>query len=312
MMKKDIASNIRILYIASFARSGSTILDTVLGNHPHMVGCGELIRLPTSGWLENEYCSCGKTVNQCEFWEGVYSRWCKATGSTPKEYIALQDRYERFRRIPILLKESRQNSYKFKRYAEQTVAMLRAIQDVSGCEVIVDSSKSPFRALALSRVEGVDVQIIHLVRDARAVAYSLARSHKQNSSAGIEKDFNGYSMIRTALWWNLFNTQISWVCKKIHHDNSLLMQYEHFTDDPVKALTELADGLQLDLDPLISKFENEEAFEIEHIVAGNRLRMNKEVRLKKDTEWQNALSQTEQRSVKVLTRFLLKRYGFLS
>ncbi len=64
---------------------------------------------------------------------------------------------------------------RFARYAEYTGALFNAIADLSGADVIVDSSKSPARALALSRTPGLDVRMLHLVRDVRGVAYSLRK-----------------------------------------------------------------------------------------------------------------------------------------
>src|SRR3712207_8630396 len=53
---------------------------------------------------------------------------------------------------------------------------------VSGKPVIVDSSKSPARALALGMVPGIDLYVVHLVRDGRGVATSLRKTLDRKST----------------------------------------------------------------------------------------------------------------------------------
>src|SRR5262249_51548088 len=53
--------------------------------------------------------------------------------------------------------------------------LYRAITDTTGCEVVVDSSKAVPYLRMLSLVPGLEVHVVHVVRDARAVAYSWQR-----------------------------------------------------------------------------------------------------------------------------------------
>ena len=60
-------------------------------------------------------------------------------------------------------------------YAEKTGMLYSAIADTTGCDVIVDSSKWPQYGLLLTERLPLDVYVLHLVRDPRAVAYSWQR-----------------------------------------------------------------------------------------------------------------------------------------
>src|SRR5439155_14642762 len=60
-----------------------------------------------------------------------------------------------------------------------------AIADVSGCSVIVDSSKLPTYAFVLKKVPGLEVHIVHLVRDSRATAFSWQRNIYFQAEDGI-------------------------------------------------------------------------------------------------------------------------------
>jgi hypothetical protein len=60
------------------------------------------------------------------------------------------------------------------RMAEILRSLYSAIAQVSG-GVIVDSSKTPSYLFLLQRVEGIDLRLLHLVRDSRGVAYSTLK-----------------------------------------------------------------------------------------------------------------------------------------
>jgi hypothetical protein len=87
---------VKVLYITGLGRSGSTILDVVLGNHPHIESVGEVTRLIRTGWvsrkslrgidpkrLRRPLCTCGKRLDVpevedaeevCPFWSRVRHR----------------------------------------------------------------------------------------------------------------------------------------------------------------------------------------------------------------------------------------------
>ena len=93
-------SRTRVIYIMGAGRSGSTVLDTVLGNHPDIVSVGELANLHRFGWTNGEYCACGLRGNTCGFWSAVRGQWediSKPVGVS--EYLSLQDRYEIFHHL---------------------------------------------------------------------------------------------------------------------------------------------------------------------------------------------------------------------
>ena len=66
-------------------------------------------------------------------------------------------------------------SLRFQAYDQQVRALFQAIRAVSGKRVVEDTTKTPSRALVLSMISGVDVRILHLVRDGRGVAWSMEK-----------------------------------------------------------------------------------------------------------------------------------------
>ena len=101
---RSVQAPVRVLYIAGAGHSGSTFLDIMLSNHPDIFGAGELANLPRGGWIDDEYCTCGRRANDCPFWSGVRRVWVEKVGvDDVEDYLELQDCFERFRRWPRLL-----------------------------------------------------------------------------------------------------------------------------------------------------------------------------------------------------------------
>ena len=64
-----------VLYLMGMGRSGSTLLDILVGSHPDAVGTGELASLVGAGWSHAERCACGLPASECPFWSVVRDRW---------------------------------------------------------------------------------------------------------------------------------------------------------------------------------------------------------------------------------------------
>ena len=203
-----IQTPVKVLKITGSARSGSTVLDVVLGNHPDIESVGEVNKLVRTGWISREslrgidpkrlrrpICTCGKRLDvlyvdtpdeACPFWSSVRREWVeRSDGDSIEGYPKLQDAFELKRRWPRLLYEKRRPSAAFRSYARLTRAFFESIRAVSGEPVIVDSTKSPVRAFALGMIPGIDLYVVHLVRDGRGVIASLRKTFEKDIQAGI-------------------------------------------------------------------------------------------------------------------------------
>ena len=70
------------------------------------------------------------------------------------------------------------------RYEAYLVPLYRAIAEVGGARVVVDSSKLPSHAAILRRLDPIDLRMIHLVRDSRGVAYSWQKQVVKDPATG--------------------------------------------------------------------------------------------------------------------------------
>jgi Sulfotransferase family len=296
------------------AHSGSTVLDVILGDHPNITGVGELHKLPRSGWVRNDSrrCACGSSILECPYWSEVFVRWTRRVGSDGlREYILLQDDFERSRqRWPRLLLESRRRSPRFNRYVEMTAALYQVIHEVGGTETIVDSSKPAIRNYALLQNDRLDVRLIHLIRDGRAVVWSRMKPRARDVEGGVPTDQPATRPWRTSLGWVLTNLESEWVARQAGPDRVLRLTYESLVARPEEALDRIGPLVGEDLSRVARDVREGRAMEAGHTVGGNRLRMAGRVVLRPDFEWRAKLPPEDGRTFWHVAGWLARRYGY--
>lgn len=308
----ETARPVRVLYIIGAGRSGSTLLDAVLASHPDAFGCGELANLHRDGWSSNEICSCGQLGSECDFWTRVRSVWQRRVpAATVAGYVELQKRFE----IPDwsglfqFVRQLLSRTADFQDYLRQTEALYQAIAEVSGRSVIIDSSKTPMRGTLLSRMRGLDVRWVHLVRDVRAVAWSRQKSLAVDQNAGVQTLIKPRPTWYSACYWAYINLLSTLVCL-LHRKRSLRLRYEDVVTEPQQALARLSDRCALDYSSTITRLMRGDPIRVEHTIAGNRMRMNGSIRIKPDWEWRDRLPARQQAICWLCAGWLLLAYGY--
>jgi hypothetical protein len=193
-----------------------------------------------------------------------------------------------------------QSAY-FNEYLENHYIFFRAILEKSGKSVIVDISKNPLRAFLLMKHPSIDFRLIHLVRDGRGVAWSLLRKFAKGGT-------KHRPVWRTALFWIIVNRQSNYVRKRTI--NTTLIKYEDLVAKPENTLNKIAYMAEIDPKPLSDVIHGELANEDSHIMEGNRLRKEKSIKLKPDTEWKEKLDQKQQRVFSKIAKKTLSNYGY--
>jgi hypothetical protein len=192
--------------------------------------------------------------------------------------------------------------------------LYRAIAEVSGCPVVIDSSKHSSLAFCLRTAAGVDLRVVHVVRDSRGVAYSWTKEVRRPESAAAEDLMTRYSPAGSSALWlghNLFFALLARLGTRTR-----LLRYEDFVADPRASVRELADfaGLPGDLsaDPAGFLDGSTVALTPSHTVAGNPVRFrNGPLTLRRDDAWRKRLPLRRRLLVGLLTFPLLARYGYL-
>ena len=299
----------KVLFIGGADRSGSTLLDVLLGSVNGFVAVGELSNIWQRGIVEGRLCGCGAPLLACDVWLDVLS---SALGHAPgrddaEEMLSLRARSTRVRHTRRILQGQRPE---LGRYLAILSRLYTAIARRTDSTVIVDSSKDPSDAAALTLTPGVDAFVVHLVRDPRAVAFSRRRRAKAQPDTSIPTTMAARSAGRATADWLAWNLGTELVTRTIR-ERSMLLRYEDFVRFPEELtarVVRLVDGSEPTL-PFSGS--GEAVVDVSHTVSGNPSRFTSGlVHLAVDDEW---IGQQPVRDRVVSTAIaapLMIRYGY--
>lgn len=299
-----------IVYIAGAGRSGSTVLERVLGTLPETITTGELYRLWMDRGIPQKTCSCGAALGECPFWESILQRCFPEGDRTLTELTNLHHSLDHSRHIPKLLLGASHptDQQKLNSYRTHLEALYRTVADQTGTRVLVDSSKVPSRALILAGIPGFEVHVLHLVRDVRALAYAWQKTvqYIPNSTWEIQR----YKPHKTLLFWltcNLFSESLAW---KMPYQR---IRYETFAQYPQQTLRAVIDCIPA-LKGKNLPFQGDTTeihLPLFHSIAGNPMRFqNGLTTIALDDSWKTHLDLTTARALSVMAAPFLKRYGY--
>lgn len=289
---------------------GSTILDIAISTHGNIESLGELSKYHRFGWLpdDNRVCACGLSVYDCSFWGQIRSEWTKLFQSEDVDrYIQLQNRYEGSRMGWLrLLKNKYKSSPDFNEYLDGTESFYQAIQRISGSKFFVESSLTPRRAYALSLSSAIDLYLIHLVRDGRGVIWSLKKPGKKI----LTKEYVPAPSRRTTRYWISANLQSSWAFYQVKAEKRQRIRYEDFVINPSLILNKIGNLLGEDMSGLLTGATLNHNGQDRHTVGGNRIRMQKDIRIKPDFAWMENLSDQDRKLFWGMAGWLARQYGY--
>jgi hypothetical protein len=303
------APAVKVLYVAGSGRSGSTVLDRTLGQLDGFFSAGELCNLWSRGLLARRRCGCGMPVPDCPTWGAILDEAFGGPNRVDAERLAAVTRRRlHVRSVPGLLL-GRDGRVPHDEYQAALVRLYRAVQRQTGCRVIVDSSKSPVYARLVAAVPGVDVAVVHLIRDPRATAWSFLRN-KRLPDFGDDRLMQRQHPLVSARRWSLWQTvtELLWRRRPRRY---LRLRYEDFMHDPPSAVRRIA-GLAGEA-PVVLPFTGPATVRLTatHSVSGNPNRFGTgEVELRADDEWRLAMSAADRAMVTALTWPLLLRYRY--
>lgn len=305
---------IDVLYIAGAGRSGSTLLERLLGQLPECVAVGETRHL----WREDPAtarCGCGRVLTECDYWRAVMEHAGFAFDAGGFEAVmTLRQQADRIRFVPQMLIPSLASGTYVRHQATYTAALRRlyeAIHDVGRAGIIVDSSKDVSTLYLLTQMADVRLRLLHLVRDSRAVAYSWTKRIVRPDIVGREEYMHTFSPGKAAADWMVRNTLTE--AARGRADGYLRLRYEDLIADPLATLRRATDFMRLpDADLSFIGPDGEVCLaRATHTVGGNPMKFKSGgMRLRLDDAWQRALRPADRRLVTAATWPLLRRYGY--
>ncbi|MGH7515390.1 MAG: sulfotransferase [Gemmatimonadales bacterium] len=320
---------LKIVFIGGSSRAGSTLLERMLGEVPGFVSAGEVHYIWQRGFGENRPCGCGQPFRTCEFWRQVAN---EAFGSTVSAQAARAYDLFRFldrpRYLPQIAIGLRTSAFRARLLEYQTILdqLYRSIGTVSGAEFLIDSSKEPATAYLLSTMPQVDLHLVHLVRDSRAVAFSWQRTRKRNphSEGGSDgSDMPIHGPARSAGMWayrnlafglmNATGGRLRGLTGMANPPRYFRVRYEDLIADPRATLTAILDSWGI-RHPRLDFIVRDRTVRLgpNHILSGNPMRFTTgDVALRLDQEWRETMRPRHERLVRLITLPWLWRYGYL-
>ncbi len=311
-IRSDV-QKIPVLFIGSVPRSGSTIISDLMNENPHMINIGELVHLWERGVIENNLCGCGDRFNECEFWSQVgktaFGGWEHISGERMRK---LQLRADRTRHIPSLLvpQISQFLNANTVQYGAVISRILRAVIEISGKPIVVDTSKHVSTALLLRRIPDVDVRIVHIVRDPRGVAHSWSKIIDRPEVGDEDRKMATLHPSRIGMRWLWFNWAFSNMDRLGVPVSTI--RYEDFVAHPSETLDQIFTFAGLD-ESATAILDTDEPVVLEpgHSVAGNPRRLDRRpVNIRADEAWRDGLDPKMKDIVTKITRPMLDRYQY--
>lgn len=275
------------VYILSAGRSGSTLLNMLLGSHPEALAVGELTHLPKNLALNTE-CSCGEAVRNCGVWRPVAERmgaiadpyhmdlgFISASRVIDHKKLtrAYRIQWKLHRALMYVAWHSRLpvKSPRFLSTIETTLALYDTLREVTGARVIVDASKDYLKGIGIYKAS--NAKVILLTRDGRASFYSRLKS--------------GFSRQRSlAAWRNYYENALPLIEKHISDGRMVQLRYEDLAADPARELARLCSFIGIEYHASMLDFRNV----VHHVVNGNRMRTGSVSRIQPDLAWRAELS----------------------
>ncbi|AFZ45119.1 hypothetical protein PCC7418_2992 [Halothece sp. PCC 7418] len=230
-----------LIFIASEAHSGSTLLELLISGHPQYIGVGEVFRAFKSSTLDQASeikCSCGNTIDTCPFWKTVIENLKKdINASIPEKYEIFLNSFSVF-------------------FGENYIP--------------IDSSKYlPY--LKVLKQLPIDLKVIHLIRDVRSWTISQKENIKRNQNS-VKSIVARQSLVRFIKWYSSNLKTQNFIQKECL--NSFQLGYEEICLYPEEMLSRICDFLGVEFNSNLLKIYNHE----NHNLLGNRMRFSSEKR----------------------------------
>lgn len=308
-----------VVFLAGWGRSGSTLLDRLLGSLHEITSLGEMRDVCLRGGLENRRCSCGAAFRSCPFWAQVGRCAFGARGwddPVVSEIDQARRRLDRPWMLPLLVLPrlgSRHFRTRLDWYTGQLAILFRAVAAVSGTPFLLDSSKIATHALLLRRA-GLQVRVVHLVRDSRAVLWSWRRPVLRSDGASAGEQLRRYRTLPGVGRYLGYNLMAQLLCRVT--GSSRRVRYEDLVASPAQVLGELLVHLRLPLAPSDGVALDQIAggyldLPSLHAADGNPMRLQPgRLTIRPDEEWRRALPRLHRLIITGLTAPLLLGYGY--
>jgi hypothetical protein len=305
------SSNPTFISIACYSFSGSTLLAMLLNAHPQIATVSEMHG--PNPKLVNDIdayrCSCGELIHECPFWDQVKAKMADQgfAFKTTDFQVAFGDhslggrlRYGSLRNN--LLESIRDDvcrvlpgpKAEMDTLVARNEAFVRAVLDITGAQVFVDTTKRVRRFKYLYKYSGMDVRVVFLIRDARG------------SVASQMRHFEGMSASEAAHAWAKGISGIERIWKQIPLQKRMVLRYEDLCREPQATLQGLYRFFDIDPEFVLDELESLPP----HHIVGNAARMRTVSQIRLDERWKRVLSPDQLDIVHQIAGSLNQSFGY--
>jgi hypothetical protein len=322
----------RIAYILAASHSGSTLLSMLLGSHPQIATVGEMnLSARAMGNLDGYRCSCGCLIRECDFWQKIRAGMARrglvfdlAHAGTDYRFVEspfarrLLGPLHRGRILEALRDTGLGLSAAWRRQLPErhrrNAALAALVAETARADVIVDSSKSAVRLKYLLRNRELDVKVIRLVRDGRAVALTYMDPAgfadaedpaRRGGGTGGPRTDERLSMARAAYDWRRCVEEADHLLRCLDRSRWIEVRYEDYCTDPGGVLVRLHRFLGVAPAPPPTSFRAA----AQHVV-GNGMRLDTTSQVVLDERWKSVLKPEELRMFDRIAGKVNRRCGY--
>ena len=321
-----------LAYLLAASHSGSTLLTMLLGAQPGACTAGEL-KATSLGDPESYRCSCRERIRECETWRQVAT--AMASRGFPDFEITRADTsifevespYARRLLAPLYrgpameivrdlgLSLSSEWRHLLPETKRRNLALVESLLEVNNATVVIDSSKVALRLKYLLKIPALDVRVIRVIRDGRAVALTYTDEWNFADSSDPEMRGGGTgarrppprrSMADAANEWKRSNEASDALIARLPASQWTEVRYEELCADPRATLRRLAIFLGLDPEKILLDFRSR----TQHVI-GNGMRMDNTSEIRLDERWKSHLTLDDLRAFDEVAGDLNRCYGYL-
>lgn len=310
---RNTIGKVRLVYIIAASHSGSTLLAMLMNAHPEVCTVGEL-KATSLGDVEQYRCSCRRKIRECPFWNRIAEKMAERqldfkvwnsgtdirTGASAYTLRLLKPLhrgrvFEALRDAALCLSPAWRRQ--LPKIQQANAALMGSVLEHTGQKVIVDSSKIGIRLKYLLRNPQLDVKIVRLIRDGRAVSLTYMDPARfadaqdislRGGGLGGDRSSERLPMAQAAREWRRSNEEAQALLQRVETSRWMEVRYEDLCREPGAVLKGLFAFVGVDPAPVNLDFRS-----TDHHIIGNGMRLDGSSRIELDERWRSVLSSSE-------------------
>ncbi len=299
----DTDAPVRYVSMPGSPYTGSTLLGMLMANHPACTSIGAATGLTAKVDLDTYRCSCGVLFAECCFWHRIARRTQELGHPVTvfkTNFWNTHIRVSRRRWLNGIVVSSLGNHSLTairdatvgrtppvrRRVSEaraSTWSLARSVLEETGRTVFVDTARDHQRPRYLAGTPGLQVKVIHLVRDPRGNVASIMKH-------------TGVDVAHAARQWRHYNVEAERLGRSFPREAWMRLHYEELCAQPQETLDRVARFIAVEPIPVADHLQPSER----HVI-GNSMRLGGVEAIREDRSWMERLSDGDLRVIARLT-----------